>query len=75
MRHATRLTILLALSAVAVAVDASELVGRVVGITDGDTITVLDAGKTQHKIRLAGIDAPERGQPGAVRSTESSAVT
>jgi endonuclease YncB( thermonuclease family) len=36
--------------------------GRVVAIADGDTITVLDAGKTQHRIRLAGIDAPERGQ-------------
>jgi len=34
------------------------LFGRVVGIYDGDTITVLDASKTQHKIRLAGIDAP-----------------
>jgi endonuclease YncB( thermonuclease family) len=27
-----------------------------------DTLTVLDAGRTQHKIRLAGIGAPERGQ-------------
>lgn len=31
-----------------------------VGITDGDTVTVLDAFKVQHKIRLSGIDAPER---------------
>jgi endonuclease YncB( thermonuclease family) len=38
---------------------------------DGDTITVLDAAKTQHKIRLAGIDAPEKGQPGGFRSKES----
>ena len=37
--------------------------GRVVGVTDGDTITVLDAGKTQHVVRLGGIDAPERKQP------------
>jgi endonuclease YncB( thermonuclease family) len=37
--------------------------GRVVGISDGDTITVLDDAKTQHKIRFAGIDAPEKGQP------------
>ena len=47
------------------------LSGRVVAIADGDTITVLDARKTQHRIRLAGIDAPERGQPGGQRSKES----
>ena len=34
-------------------------------------MTVLDADKTQHRIRLAGIDAPERGQPGGHRSKES----
>lgn len=36
--------------------------GRVVGVTDGDTITILDADNTQHKVRLTGIDAPERRQ-------------
>ena len=34
----------------------------VVGVTDGDTITVLDADQRQWKIRLAGIDAPEKRQ-------------
>jgi hypothetical protein len=29
--------------------------GRVVGVSDGDTITVLDRAKVQHKIRLSGI--------------------
>ena len=33
------------------------------GVTDGDTITLLDVGNRQHKIRLDGIDAPESGQP------------
>ena len=42
---------------------ADVLVGQVVGVSDGDTITLLDANKTQHKIRLAGIDAPEKAQP------------
>ncbi len=44
-------------------VRAEALTGRVVAITDGDTIRLLDASNTQHKIRLAGIDAPEKGQP------------
>ena len=33
------------------------------GIADGDTLTLLDATNTQHKIRLSGIDSPEKGQP------------
>lgn len=42
--------------------NAAVLNGKVVGITDGDTITVLDNNKHQHKIRLMGIDAPEKAQ-------------
>lgn len=49
---------------------AEMLQGRVVGVADGDTITVLDADKTQHKIRLAGIDAPEKKQPYGQRSKQ-----
>lgn len=41
---------------------ANELQGRIVGVSDGDTITVLDAKNQQHKVRLAGIDAPEKSQ-------------
>ena len=41
----------------------ADLTGRVVAVTDGDTIKVLDSTNTQHKVRLTGIDAPERGQP------------
>jgi endonuclease YncB( thermonuclease family) len=42
---------------------ASEtLTGKVVAVHDGDTLTVLDAAKTQHKVRLHGIDAPESKQ-------------
>jgi len=34
--------------------------GRVVSVADGDTITILDLDKRQHKIRFDGIDAPEK---------------
>jgi endonuclease YncB( thermonuclease family) len=41
---------------------ADYVTGKVVKVVDGDTIYVLDASHKQHKIRLAGIDAPERNQ-------------
>lgn len=41
---------------------ADELRGRIVRVSDGDTVTVLDAANTQHKIRLLDIDAPESSQ-------------
>ncbi len=36
---------------------------KVVGVHDGDTVTVLDEEKVQHKIRMGSIDTPELGQP------------
>jgi endonuclease YncB( thermonuclease family) len=45
--------------------------GRVVGVSDGDTITVLDDAKVQHRVRFAGIDAPEKGQAFGNASKES----
>jgi endonuclease YncB( thermonuclease family) len=41
---------------------AATLAGRVVAVHDGDTLTVL-AGAREVRVRMAGIDAPERGQP------------
>lgn len=43
-------------------VQADTLLGKVINVADGDTITVLDDTHTQHKIRLTGIDAPEKQQ-------------
>jgi len=45
--------------------------GTVVSVTDGDTLTLLDASRTEHKIRLQGIDAPERRQAYGVRAKEA----
>lgn len=42
---------------------STNLTGNVINISDGDTITILDSNKRQHKIRLYGIDCPESGQP------------
>lgn len=55
----------------ALPVQAETLTGYVVGIADGDTITVLDANRQQHKIRLAGIDAPEKAQAFGNRSRQN----
>lgn len=37
--------------------------GLIIGITDGDTVELLDDSKQSYKIRLKGIDAPEKRQP------------
>ena len=41
---------------------AERLTGRVVGVHDGDTLTVLDSNRREQRVRLAGIDAPEDRQ-------------
>lgn len=46
----------------------ADLPGRVVRVVDGDTI-VLEAGTERHRVRLAGIDAPEKNQPWGEAST------
>ena len=53
----------IALFGVSVSATAAELEGQVIGVSDGDTITVLVGGHENVKVRLAGIDAPEKAQP------------
>ncbi len=40
-------------------------------VADGDTITVLDSNNRKHRIRLIGIDAPEKSQSYGQRSKHS----
>lgn len=49
---------------------ADTITGKVVKITDGDTVHVLQANHIKEKIRLAGIDAPERKQPHGNKSKQ-----
>ena len=50
---------------------AEELIGKVIKVSDGDTITVLDSNNQKHKVRLKGIDAPESQQVYGDISTQS----
>lgn len=50
---------------------AAEFSGLVVGISDGDTIKVLDETHYVHTVRLMGIDAPEKAQAWGQRSKQS----
>jgi endonuclease YncB( thermonuclease family) len=62
-RQIIQAALLLATLTLSVIAQQRTITGKVIAITDGDTITVLDSGKQQHKIRLDGIDAPEASQP------------
>ena len=57
------LAAIMLLAAAVCCANAATLEGRVVGVSDGDTVTVLTAENRQFKIRLSGIDAPEKKQP------------
>ena len=58
----TQILVVTLFSAASLAIHAEVLVGKVVSITDGDTITVLAKDNSEHKVRLMGIDAPEKTQ-------------
>jgi len=51
-------------------VAAQDFTGKVVGVTDGDTLTVLHNGRGE-KIRLHGVDCPEGGQPFGAKTEPS----
>ena len=55
----------------AVPLMAAEYTGRVVGVSDGDTLTLLTAEKQQVKVRLGEIDTPESRQPYGQRAKQA----
>lgn len=59
---AALVAVVLSVTTPALAKTRNEVVGKVVGVADGDTLTILDAANKQHKIRLAYIDGPEKAQ-------------
>ena len=69
-RHATLFLVILLLF-FQNPVQAAALSGRVVGVHDGDTLTLLDASRHQTKIRLAEIDTPESAQPYGSRAKQA----
>lgn len=50
---------------------ATQLVGVVVGVSDGDTVTLLSSDGELYRVRLSEIDAPEKGQPFFKRSKKN----
>jgi endonuclease YncB( thermonuclease family) len=50
--------------------DAASLTGRVIRVTDGDTLVVLGEGNAQHRTNLLGVDAPEHGQDYGVKARQ-----
>jgi len=71
-RYAAPIALLLLLTVSLVPIAATaQISGRVVGIADGDTLTLLDQGRHQTKVRLAEIDAPESHQPYGSRAKQA----
>ena len=62
MRAVWAIFVVIVLAVPLLAAEPATLAGKVVSVHDGDTLRVLDAGGTQHKVRLQGIDSPETKQ-------------
>lgn len=54
---------------ISLSINSQILSGKIVRVSDGDTVVLLDSTNTQHKIRLDGIDCPEKGQDYGTKAT------
>lgn len=74
-RHRTNFSFLaslafLGLASIAADTQAENLRGQVIAVRDGDTIEVLHDHRTE-RLRLNGIDCPEKGQPYAAKAKQA----
>ena len=65
-----RLAAIVLLASISTA-QAEIIIGTVVGVADGDTLTVFNHDKQEVKMRLAEIDSPEKRQAFGTRSKQS----
>jgi endonuclease YncB( thermonuclease family) len=65
------LTLVFCFSVFLSSVSAENLRGKVVKVADGDTLTLVDINGFSHRVRLAGIDAPEKNQYYGQESTKN----
>ena len=52
-------------------VHAEALSGTVIGVVDGDTLTIVDAQKRRYRVRLGQVDAPESKQAFGIKTARS----
>ena len=66
-----RLSFLLVFLALSWGAAAETLPGKVVRVVDGDTLLLLTSGNVEERIRLSGIDCPERKQAFGKRAKQA----
>jgi len=71
VRQSVTAALLAALMCLSASAQPQTITGKVVGVSDGETITVLDTDNRQHRVRLMGIDAPESNQAYGSRAKQS----
>jgi endonuclease YncB( thermonuclease family) len=70
---AMRLFVGIALVTFSLIAQSAAIEGRVINVADGDSITILASSHQSIRIRIGGIDAPEKGQPFGERSRQNMA--
>lgn len=71
MLRCHRAVLTLALAFIATSAICAEIKGRVTAVADGDSFTLTDAGRRSYRVRIQGIDAPERAQDFSQASKKS----